>query len=168
MFRELYRLFSISKQQLNISLITKYLAVGAAPRTTDALESLRDLGVSHILDLRAERKQSDILVNAEKVSVSWVPTYDDWRPKSAEFYRDLTNVLNSILNNGEKLLVCCGAGEHRAPLAGVLALVTMGYSLDAAAEMVQKARPVAEILPAYRSSLVEFLEANHLPAGRKS
>ena len=39
MLRELYQLFSISKQQLDISLVTKYLAVGAAPRTTDALES---------------------------------------------------------------------------------------------------------------------------------
>lgn len=163
--RELIRSPGRSVDILDVSLVTENLVIGAAPRSSDGIKRLKVLGFSYVIDLRAERKQSDILVQTQEISVSWVPTYDDWRHKSAEFYRDLTNVLNSILNNGEKLLVCCGAGEHRAPLAGVLALVTIGYSLEAAVATVQEARTGAELLPVYISSLVEFLENNHLPAG---
>jgi len=168
MFRELFRPFSTSKLQPDISLVTEYLAIGAAPRSEDALKRLRDIGFSHVVDLRAERKQSDILASAREISVRWVPTYDDWRPKSAEFYKKLSLELNSTLSDGGKLFICCGAGEHRAPLAGVLALVNIGYSLDTSISMIQKARPVAELLPVYRSSLVEFLENNHLQQAEKA
>ena len=85
--------------------------------------------------------------------------YDDWRPKPPELYQKLEIEIKKVLflkNNG-KLFICCGAGEHRAPLAGVLGLVTMGYSLECAVAEVIKARPQAELLPVYKSSLIQFL-----------
>jgi hypothetical protein len=157
---ELARLFKKYEEVLDISSITENLAVGAAPRSLNATKRLSILGFKHIIDLRAERKKTDILVNAKDVSVQWVPIYDDWRPKPPEFFQKLMTEINTILwsKNSGKLFLCCGAGEHRAPLAGVVALLAVGYSLEFSLLMIQKARPVAELLPVYKSSLNDFLK----------
>ena len=78
-------------------------------------------------------------------------------------YQKLEREIKKILlsKEGEKLFICCGEGEHRAPLAGVLALVTMGYSLEHAVARVIKARPKAELLPVYRTSLIQFLRSQN-------
>ena len=158
--RELFRPLRKSETGLDISLVTKDLAIGAAPKSFSSIRRLRDLGFMHVIDLRAERKQSDIFAETKEVSVRWVPIYDDWSYKPQEFYRKLEIEIKKILllGNGRKLFICCGAGEHRAPLAGVLALVVMGYSTESAITMVKEARPEAELLPAYKSTLIEYLK----------
>jgi len=157
--RELIRPLKKSENRLDISLVTNDLAIGAAPRSSHSINKLRDLGFRHVIDLRAERNPSDILMNTEDFLVRWVPIYDDWRPKPPEVYRKLEVEIKEILLSGDggKLFICCGAGEHRAPLAGVLALVVMGYSTESAITRVKEARPKAELLPAYKSTLIEFL-----------
>jgi hypothetical protein len=148
---------------LDISIVTEKLAIGASPKSHEAIMQLLNLGFKHIIDLRAERKQSDILVGTEDILVNWVPTYDNWKPEPDDFFRNLVNEVNYFLSskgNG-KLFICCGAGEHRAPLAGVLALAMMGYPLDTGIMMVQRARPVAELLPVYLTSLRTFLESTN-------
>ena len=159
--RELIHPLKKPETGLDISLVTKDLAVGAVPRSLDAIAYLRKLGFSHVIDLRAERKQSDILAKAKDISVRWIPVYDDWSPKSPEFYQELEIEIKKVLllEDGKKLFICCGAGEHRAPLAGVFTLVIMGYSLERAIAMVKEARPEAEFLPVYMSTLKEFLES---------
>jgi len=126
----------------------------------NATKRLSELGFTHIIDLRAERKKTDVLVNTKDVSVRWVPVYDDWRHLPPDFFQCLKAEINKILsgNNRKKLFLCCGAGEHRAPIAGALALVNMGYSLESSIQMVQKARLVAELLPVYKTSLNDFLK----------
>jgi len=159
MVRELTRSLKKSDVDLDISLVTKDLAIGAAPRSSHSINRLRDLGFRRVIDLRAERNQSDILMNTGDFLVQWIPIYDDWRPKPPEVYQKLEIEIKKVLfsEDGGKLFICCGAGEHRAPLAGVLALVTMGYPLEHAIAMIVKARPKAELLPAYKTSIVEFL-----------
>ena len=114
--RELTRMVKKSDGRLDISLVKENLAIGAAPRSFNSIRCLIDLGFRHVIDLRAERKKTDILVNAKDVSVQWVPIYDDWRPKPPEIFQKLMTEINTILwsKNSGKLLLCCGAGEHRA------------------------------------------------------
>ena len=159
MGRELFRPLRKSETGLDISLVTKDLAIGAAPKSFSSIRRLRDLGFMHVIDLRAERKQSDILAETREVSVRWVPIYDDWSYKPQGFYQKLEIEIKKmlLLENGRKIFICCGAGEHRAPLAGVLALVVMGYSTESAVAMIKKVRPQAELPSAYKSSLIQFL-----------
>lgn len=166
-FREIFRRFireslramGKSKNPVDISSVIEEFSIGAAPKSTDGVRHLRKLGFSHLIDLRAERRKTDILAKTKEISVHWVPTYDDWRPKPTEFFSKLETVIKKILlsNGNARFLLCCAAGEHRAPLAGVLALVLMGYSLDKAVKTIGKARPAAELLPSYQSSLSEFV-----------
>jgi hypothetical protein len=150
---------------LDISIITERLAIGASPESHEAIRQLLSLGFKHIIDLRGERKRSDILVGTEDILVNWVPTYDNWKPKPDEFFSELVNEVNYFLSSMDKgkLFICCSAGEHRAPLAGVLALIMMGYPLDTATVMIQRARPVAELLPVYLTSLRRFVESISTP-----
>jgi hypothetical protein len=157
--REWRHLFK-SAPTFDISLVTKVFGIGAAPRSYDFLIQLKTFGFRHLIDLRAERKLEDILAETDEILVHWVPTFDDWKPISPDFFRKLEIQIKSILASGDdpSFFICCGAGEHRAPLAGVLSLVVMGHSLEMAVEMIQKARPKAELLPVYLSSLKSYLQ----------
>ena len=139
---------------LDISWITERLAIGAAPKTKEALIQLTRSGVNHLIDLRGERKPNDVLADSDELAVYWVPAYDDWLPKNTKLFLSLSGLCYSLIRNSNgKLAICCGAGEHRAPLGGAVALLTMGYSLDDAIEMIKKSRSVAEFLPVYVTSL---------------
>jgi hypothetical protein len=143
----------------DISMITEKLAIGSAPRSPSSLRRLVDLGFKHIIDLRAERSRSDTLVSTRDIEVCWIPIYDDWRPIPMEFFNVLFRETNRILlEKGTKLFICCGAGKHRSPLAGVVALMSMGFSMAAAENIIHKARPQVELLTPYKSSLARFVQ----------
>ncbi len=133
------------------------MAIGAGPRSLEAIQALKRFEIGQVIDLRAERKSSDILGHTKEIAVKWIPTLDDWKPKPREFFRRLDTEIQRVLSGNEKILLCCGAGEHRAPLAGVVALVNLGYSTETAMAVIQRARPQAEFLPVYKSSLKEYL-----------
>jgi hypothetical protein len=52
-----------------------------------------------------------------------------------------------------RLLVCCKAGEHRAPVGGATVLADRIGDLGQAVALIRAARPVAEFLPVYTESL---------------
>jgi protein-tyrosine phosphatase len=151
---------------LDISWVTGQLAIGAAPHGPELLKSLADLEISDVVDLRAEKKEKDVLSGLRIFKIHWVPTYDDWRPKSFKFYDQLIHTSKEIARNSEhRVLICCGAGEHRAPLAGAVALMTRGFSLEEAIALIRKARPVAEFLPVYVRSLEEYMKSKNQAKG---
>ena len=145
----------------DVSFVHARIAVGAAPRTPEAIATLRSMSFTHVVDLRAERGASDLLASEKRLEVRWVPTYDDWLPKGPDFFGRLRAELNTVLHEqpDAQVFICCGAGEHRAPLGGVVALVTLGVPMDVAVKSVTGARAVAEILPPYSRSFSEFLKS---------
>lgn len=160
MFAEFWRLMKRDKICLDISIVNEKLAVGAAPKSFGEVRELQHLGFCHVIDLRAERRKSDILAKSPDMQIAWLPTYDDWKPKSFHFFKSILLEINKIdfQRDAVKLCICCGAGEHRAPLVGTLALVTLGYSLEDAAMLIKKARPRAEFLSIYISCLQNFIQ----------
>jgi hypothetical protein len=160
--RELLRKLRRPREGLDISLLSDNLAIGAAPKSLHSIRQLRDWGFNYVIDLREERKQSDILAKTKELCVQCVPFYDDWRPLSKLIFKELADTIKDTLipKNANKLLICCGAGEHRAPLAGVLALVIMGHSIDTAISLIIKSRSKAELLPVYMKSLRQYLASN--------
>jgi hypothetical protein len=117
-------------------------------------------GVTHLIDLRAERKKNNILAGECEMSIVLIPIHDDWLPKTINFFGMLEKAIKVVINGNHqnKLFICCGAGEHRAPLAGALALTEQGYNIEDAMGLVKKARPVAEFLPVYVESLKKYLD----------
>jgi len=158
--KELTRGLMPRGDSLDISRVSDRLAIGAAPRSVSAVSDLVDLEFRHVIDLRAERKESDLLARGDCLMVSWVPVYDDWHPKPFEFFSTLCTEISHHVESpdGTRLFICCRAGEHRAPLGGLVALVVMGYPLDTAGELILKARPIAELLPVYMRSFRAYLK----------
>ena len=145
----------------DISPLDQSLAIGAAPRSRPALDRLVEQGYDHIIDLRAERKADDVLNGPTQINMHAVPTYDDWLPKPIEFFQSLVRQIASIRAvPNHRLLICCGAGEHRAPLAGAVALVETGDPIEEAMSKIKAARPVAEFLPVYVASLQRYYDSS--------
>ena len=159
--KETLRALSKRSSSLDISWIDERTAIGAAPKSPAHMEELKALGVTDIIDLRAERNgQAESMFHTAGIHSFWVPTYDDWLPKGRDFFAQLCHQLAAIHQDpGRRLLICCGAGEHRAPLGGVVALIVQGHCLESAQRVVEDARPVAELLPPYLSSLREYVES---------
>ena len=157
-FKETSRLVSGSRRDIDISMLTEKFSIGAAPKAHETVDELIHRGFQSIIDVRGERKDNDLLCSPKDgLKVYHVPIYDDWRPKPHEFFKEISDAAKKMVSNGGgKFFICCGAGEHRAPLAGAVALIEMGYSLEEAMNTIKKARPVAEFLPAYVSSLEDF------------
>ena len=140
--------------RLDVSVVAADLVVGAAPRSAAAVRRLTETGVTDVIDLRAERPASDCLLAADGIQVHWVPTYDDWRPKPAEFFEAVVSLARRVAGApNSRLLVCCKAGEHRAPLGGATVLADRIGDLAQAFALIRAARPVAEFLPVYTESL---------------
>jgi hypothetical protein len=151
---------------VDMSWVTDQLAIGAAPRDTESLIRLRNMMITDIIDLRAERKENDVLASIKDLTIHWIPIYDDWLPKNSDFFEILSRQADSVCRNSEKkLAICCGAGEHRAALGGVVALWSMGYSLGEALELIKKSRPVAEFLSVYLKPLRDYLKSKEQAAG---
>jgi hypothetical protein len=165
MIKEIIRKFRRNRKSLDISFLTDNLAIGAAPESVEEWNAIFCQGFTNIIDLRAERKEMVAFREvAGDIVIKYVPTYDDWRVKPRHFFRQLADEIeeSGLSECNARLLLCCGEGEHRAPLAGLLALVIMGYTLDDAASIIAKKRPVAELLPIYISSLNNYLEEGNV------
>lgn len=170
MVKEIRRLSGKARDVLDISQTSGRVLIGAAPRSEQQTRELIGLGVTAIIDLRAERKEHDVLSTLNKQITKYhAPIYDDWQPIPVMFFSNLERRIKlAFEKDGTKLLLCCGAGEHRAPLAGVLALICLGESLESAVASVTKARPVAELLPVYMKSLEAYLAANAIDAPKNA
>lgn len=159
-------IFRKNSNALDISWVTGRLGVGAAPRGSGPIKVLANFNISDLIDLRAERSSADSLLDPCAFKVHWVPIYDDWKPKEFKFFEQLIQTIDRITRDRDyKILICCGAGEHRAPLGGAVALLTLGYSLGEAIELLKKARPVAELLPVYVRSLEEYIKSKNTAHG---
>jgi hypothetical protein len=163
--KEISKSLAGDDKHLDISWIASQVAVGAAPRSGEMVEALKKTGVTDIIDLRAERDMdSDALCQERGLSVHWVPALDDWKPKTSAFFDPLFHQTQVILSDPQKkLFVCCGAGEHRAPLGGIVALITLGWTMDDAMYQIRGKRPVSEFLTPYVSSLKNYKGLNIIP-----
>lgn len=61
------------------SRVTKNIMVGSdqLPLASDGVTLLSNIGVTHILNMAAEIKNSDIVVNSGRFSVKWIPVLDN-------------------------------------------------------------------------------------------
>jgi hypothetical protein len=159
--KEVLKTVARRKRAFCISWIDERTAIGGAPITPAELEELKAHGVTDVIDLRAERSfQAKTMFHNADIQAFWVPTYDDWLPKSWSFFTDLKDTIDLVYQDRRrKLLICCGAGEHRAPLGGVVALIVQGESLETASKMVERSHPAAEFLPTYIRSLQKYVKS---------
>jgi protein-tyrosine phosphatase len=142
----------------------KRIGVGVAIwNSRDKMAQVIGEGVTHIIDMQVECDDTE-LGEEYGIKVLWNPTDDDFEAKPAElFQRGVDFARKAFEKPDSKLYIHCAAGVHRAPMMAlaVLCSVDVGslkkMGLDAARELIEDRREVADFAEVYVDSVKAFL-----------
>lgn len=139
------------------SWITERLAVGGRIPDLQAMQRLRDEGITHVLNVAAECDESLIARDAGIV-YRHAGCEDDYEPKSPEFLDQAVQfALNALEQPGTKLHVHCYAGARRSMMVTLAILRVLGMSQKEAMELLSAKRAAAQFVPAYVDSVEHYL-----------
>jgi hypothetical protein len=145
------------------------VAVGAAIwNSSDRMRELKKVGVTHIINMQIECDDTE-LAEEYGIEVSWNPTDDDFEFKPAEVFEPgVKFALVALESMDAKVFIHCAAGVHRAPMMALAVLGAMGMDVEAAMELVERKRPVADFPEVYVRSVESFLSGRDRGPGQGS
>jgi len=151
---------------VDFSEINEDLLVGTTPSTAD-YDLLRDLGVGLVINMRLERRPYPDNHNPP-LDFLWLPTIDwAYTPISISFLiRGAKRALLAI-NAGKRVYAHCQGGRHRGVAMGAAILIATGYSPDAAMQLLEDRRQVADPRIYYiRNRILRFHKAWQVVSNR--
>jgi len=126
----------------DISQITQYLYISAWPRGEHA-EDIKGLNIRLVLSMHWIRPSRSI--GQSPVRVLWLPTIDKpFAPIPIEVLLKGVEAALPVIRDGYAVLAHCRAGQHRSVAMACCVLIGMGYSADAAMQLVKERRQVAD------------------------
>jgi hypothetical protein len=128
---------------MNFSRITDYLFIGDTPRRKE-YDTLRDLGVSLIINMRFDRGPASDL-HSPPLDFLWLRTFDS--PVFPIPVRSLMRGVHAALatiREGGKVYAHCQRGRHRGVAMGASILIALGYDPEEAMELIKMKRPIAD------------------------
>jgi protein-tyrosine phosphatase len=142
---------------MDLTWVTGRIAVGGGIWNAENMAAVMRAGVTHIIDMQLEFDDTEIAQPFD-IEVLWNPTDDDFRPKAPEIFERGVEFAEAALDGaGQRLLVHCAAGVHRAPMMTLAILGTMGWKLQDAMDLIEARRPVVDFAPVYVQSVENFL-----------
>ena len=117
--------------------ITKEIAVGAAPSSNSALNTIKRSGVEVILNLCAECGNLHEVERAAGFIVYWLPVSDAYTPELDELDYAL-EWLNGHVESGKKALVHCRFGVGRSGTIIAAYLLKRGFGLEHVLETMKQ------------------------------
>src|SRR5690242_10942571 len=139
-----------------------FLAVHMPPPpalgTAATMAALWRAGITHIIDMQIEFDDT-MLAAPHGIEVLWNPIDDDFQPKPPGiFERGVEFATQALSQDDTKLFIHCAAGVHRAPMMTLAVLGSMGWTPDAAQDLIEKERPVVDFADVYVRSVERFLD----------
>ncbi|MFP4323297.1 MAG: dual specificity protein phosphatase family protein [Anaerolineales bacterium] len=110
-------------------------------------------GANAIINMRVEADDRERGIHPEHYL--WLPTIDHTSP-TVEQLQDAAAFLAQRIHNGDVVYVHCAAGVGRAPMAAAAYLITQGYTVDEARELIKSRRPFINQSANQRSRLQQF------------
>jgi len=132
------RLRELRPRGLNLDWVTDSLAIGGAYRPQD-VRRLRAMGITAVVDLRAEACDDRALLARYGIELLHLPTPDLYPPSQADLDRGVAWVLDQQAR-GRKVFVHCMHGAGRAPTFGAAVLVACGYRAVDAMRLIRARR----------------------------
>lgn len=114
-----------------VKWITPDIAVGYAPRSQDALSTIRGNGIEAIVNLCAECYDLHLSEKKAGFDVWYLPVQDEDAPSMEDLERTL-DWLAQCIRNGKKVLVHCRFGIGRTGTVVAAYLMREGFSLKEA------------------------------------
>lgn len=125
--------------EYTLSWISDHLAVGHAPMSFADLESIRDQGVTAIVNLCAEYCDLHQIETGKGFAVFYLPVFDECAPDMAALEEGLDWV-DRAMADGHKILVHCHHGIGRSGTFLTAHLLRRGMDLKAAEKHLKKSR----------------------------
>lgn len=139
---------------MRVYWVNKHLAFGSAITTWNDVDTLLNLGITHVINLRRNRNDKKIRV----FKFLWLRFRDDKKPRPKWFYRKALKFHHGARRHkGFKLLVMCHHGRSRSASLTFFLLRSSGISVFEAERRIRMARPNAMLPKAYRDSGESFL-----------
>ncbi len=143
---------------MDMTWVTGRIAVGGGIWTAENMAAVSRAGITHIIDMQIEFDDTT-LAAPHAIEVLWNPIDDDFQPKPPEvFERGVEFATQALRQDETKLFIHCAAGVHRAPMMTLAVLCSMGWTPDAAQDLIEKERPVVDFADVYVRSVEKFLD----------
>lgn len=135
----------------------KRLAFGSKATRLRHVKRLRDLGITHIIDVRKYRAKK--LDQFKRICLNFK---DDARPRPAWFYsRALAFYKKALSQPGSKVFVMCRAGRRRSANMTYFLLRASGVGPSEAEATIRRARACIQIVHGYRESGEQYLRGRN-------
>jgi protein-tyrosine phosphatase len=139
-----------------VFFVTERLSFGSKVRLHRHVAKLRELGITHVIDLRMYPSKK--LQEFKTIHLSFK---DNARPRPIWFYaRAFRFYRKALTQPNSKIYVMCRAGRRRSASLTYFLLRATGASSSKAEGAVLRARPCATIVKAYRESGEKYLNEN--------
>jgi len=143
---------------MDMTWVTGRIAVGGGIWTAENMAAVSRAGITHVIDMQIEFDDTR-LAAPHGIEVLWNPIDDDFQPKPPEvFERGVEFATQALSQDDTKLFIHCAAGVHRAPMMTLAVLCSMGWTPDAAQDLIEKERPVVDFADVYVRSVERFLD----------
>lgn len=141
---------------MDYSAITSYLIIGNTPLQED-YAALHALGVKLLISMRWERRPYPDPHNPP-LQILWLRTIDHpLFPIPLRYLERGAAAALQAIETGGKVYTHCAAGRHRGVAMGAAILIGMGYSPQAAMDLIKEKRPAADPQAGYiRRRIVKF------------
>lgn len=146
----------LHRRTLNLSRVSGYLFVGGhVPRVH--YRRLAALGITAVVDLRAERQDDSRALTALGIEYVNLPAPDHFAPSRAQLEEGVNWMLSRV-ERGGRVFVHCEHGVGRGPLMGLCLMVALGESPDAAYRTLRGQRWQATLNDRQLEALADFAE----------
>jgi protein-tyrosine phosphatase len=143
---------------MDMTWVTGRIAVGGGIWVSETMAKMAQAGITHIIDMQLEFDDT-ALAAPFGIKVLWNAIDDDFQPKPPEvFQRGVEFAIDALDEDGTKLLIHCAAGIHRAPMMALAVLTSLGWTVEAAIQLIETRRPVVDFAPVYVKSVQNFLQ----------
>ena len=153
-----YRPSGQGTYRMDMTWLTDRIAVGGGIWRAENMSEVARMGVTHIIDMQIEFDDTE-LAEPHAIEVLWNPIDDDFQPKPAEIFQAGVDFATEALSREDtRLFIHCAAGVHRAPMMTLAILCSIGWTQEAARELIEKRRPVVDFADVYVRSVEKFLD----------
>lgn len=127
---------------LDITPITDYLHISGWPSGTHAPQ-IAELGVALIISMIRE-KQDEELTQPPFQNIQLKTTDFVLIPISTDKLRQGVETALPVIEDGGKVLAYCKSGIHRSAAMAACILISQGYSVEDAIQLIKEKRPAAK------------------------
>lgn len=128
-----------------------YLGGKVTPRT---FKIFRNWGITGIVSMRTTKPPT----TPDDIETLWLPTRD-WTPPSLADFRKGVEFIKKQLDKNGAVYIHCQLGEGRGPSMAAAWLVTKGFTVEEAVELITKYRPMVRPNAKQLKRLAEWQEA---------